>query len=1392
MQIIRIFVNGKKYLFMKQVYVFCILVGVLFNKASSQLVVSTTHVGNNSQNGIAFAVLNNNAHNVRIFGINGAMAAASATTSSAIDVWFKKISKFGPRGLVNAANGWTNAGTFTINRLYTTVTPLISNLAINIPGDDTFMIFVGSSQAIAYETLTLAAGINTFTNAGFNLLTGDSVSYGGDANNTAPFHPRGFVGDVVFFQLDTCNAKPTVGSITSLEGQGFCNGTNKLYYLTGFVPKHGITYQWQSSPTLTGTYTNVGTNTTMYTRTAAASAFIRCIATCGTNRDTTPVFRDTLNPFYLCYCAPNPTPVAGNWGSIESVEFATTSTANTASTCESYTNYRGLPIPKVRAGEPLNIKVRNKHCSTNANSAANAWLDLNRNGTFDAGELVPGGFVLGNAPATVQKSIQIPLANPIGITGFRFNLNAQGGTLPTNPCAPINTSWAEIEDYLVDIIRDSNDIRIDSITGLADGCDLGNTNITFKATNIGIKTMDPLVVKYSVNGGTPVTQNFASLAPGITATHTFTTQANLAGNGPKVIRVWHQNVLDTNKKNDTQVFTIISHPTPPNLVIVDDTVCAGSDYTSFNATSNPPFMTRWYTDATALNEIATGNSLIVNNPTASATRFAKSVYTINGGVGPKTMAPITNVWGNDALNTGLTFNIMRNKVKINSVKVRFTQAGVAAMEIRNPANTVVFSKSFLVNSANTDVTITIDSVYPIGTGYRMLLTSVPNNNADIVAAINGFTNFPLTIPGVISITGNTNTVTPPRYNYFFDWDVTYDACSSPVVAVNSVYLGGVTAPLKTLYKDTFFCQFPTVFLDANNSGSTYKWHDGSAGRTIQVTNSGIYKVTITGPEGCKTIDSSKIAMRSSPIFAIGNDTTICSDKTVRLKSGFSNAGFNHVWNTGSLEPFIEVNSPGQYYVDVFNTNSQCGYRDTIVVNMVPKPNAFLGKDTFACNNTPITINAPNPGTYSLLWDDGTAGPNRTITANGQTKVSVLVTDLSNVYGCQASDTVMVTLSSLSKPNLGADVVTCDNPYNLSITPDPILEYRWSNGDTKSNIKVTESNDYVLTVTQVNTTCSYMDTVKVTIRSNPPLDLGPDIVTCKDDPIVITANTGWTTYAWSNSFNVNKITVTPSLGSSYTLTVTGPCGTKTATKNILYTPDVPVVNLPADMVVCEPTTLSITNPGPGFNVKWSTDETTTSITVDKTGTYWVSISNECGSKSDAVRVIFDTIPTPDFVVNWSGKFASFSNKSVNAVSYSWEFGDDSTSTDKHPTHLYDTLKEFSVKLTVKNSCDSSVSITKSIDLRKKPSGIHNFQVETISVYPNPSSDYFTIKHSNAIHQEYSFELITMDGRLVKSNSERFDSNGEVKIQVNDISEGSYILRITDENGIQELKKLTILK
>ncbi len=75
-----------------------------------------------------------------------------------------------------------------------------------------------------------------------------------------------------------------------------------------------------------------------------------------------------------------------------------------------------------------------------------------------------------------------------------------------------------------------NDVGVIAITSPTSGCNLtASENIVITIQNFGTATQSNFPISYTINGGTPVTQTFAGpLAPGATATVTFTVPANLA------------------------------------------------------------------------------------------------------------------------------------------------------------------------------------------------------------------------------------------------------------------------------------------------------------------------------------------------------------------------------------------------------------------------------------------------------------------------------------------------------------------------------------------------------------------------------------------------------------------------------------------------------------------------------------------------------------------------------------------------------------------------------------------------------------------------------------------------------------------------------------------------
>jgi hypothetical protein len=74
------------------------------------------------------------------------------------------------------------------------------------------------------------------------------------------------------------------------------------------------------------------------------------------------------------------------------------------------------------------------------------WIDYNKNGDFDAGEIVFEGEAQGSAPLT--GNIFIPENTPSGITGMRISMKY--GSMPEG--CPMGSYLGETEDYMINIV----------------------------------------------------------------------------------------------------------------------------------------------------------------------------------------------------------------------------------------------------------------------------------------------------------------------------------------------------------------------------------------------------------------------------------------------------------------------------------------------------------------------------------------------------------------------------------------------------------------------------------------------------------------------------------------------------------------------------------------------------------------------------------------------------------------------------------------------------------------------------------------------------------------------------------------------------------------------------
>ena len=172
------------------------------------------------------------------------------------------------------------------------------------------------------------------------------------------------------------------------------------------------------------------------------------------------------------------------------------------------------------------------------------------------------------------------------------------------------------------------------------------------------------------------------------------------------------------------------------------------------------------------------------------------------------------------------------------------------------------------------------------------------------------------------------------------------------------------------------------------------------------------------------------------------------------------------------------------------------------------------------------------------------------------------------------------------------------------------------------------------------------------------------------------------------------------------------------------------------------------------------------------------------------------PEANFGPAISDSLVTMSNQTLNAISYSWDFGDPSTTNDvstlESPTYIYPVNGSYTVTLIATNSCGSdTISNTFNIDSYTGLSNI--FVANNISLYPNPTANNSVLSFNNMKSSILNIYVSDLTGKVVKSIANSNFNKGENKIafSVNDLASGLYLININNGVNTQQLK-LSVIK
>lgn len=417
------------------------------------------------------------------------------------------------------------------------------------------------------------------------------------------------------------------------------------------------------------------------------------------------------------------------------------------------------------------------------------------------------------------------------------------------------------------------------------------------------------------------------------------------------------------------------------------------------------------------------------------------------------------------------------------------------------------------------------------------------------------------------------------------------------------------------------------------------------------------------------------AQAPNPAFS-GSPVSGCSPLVVSFTDHSTGTPTAWFWDFGNgatstlQNPSTTYFTAGTYTVTlkVTNGNGSNSLTKTSYITVDPKPVAnFKASDSVGCYPFPVQftdLSQAPPGTTNTgwIWDlgDGTQAtvqnPQKTYDFSGNYSITVKVT---NDKGCWSSATKAGYIRVPGGARAGFSYTkspSCGAPYLVNFTNastgSGLLTYSWDFGDGTTSASTSPShtyrNDGIYTV------------VLVAISSNG----------CRD------------TLRKDNLLNLHTVSTT--------------------------------FSAPGTACANNPVSFLNTSSDSALSTNWDFGDGTTSADLSPVksfttpGTYTVKLVQSYSACTDSLSKAIQVLagPTAAFTADKKGSCQAplsvrFQNTSTGAVSYSWDFGDGSHSTESSPSHTYTSLGSYTVTLVASNGagCNDTLKMPGLITVAK---------------------------------------------------------------------------------------------
>lgn len=204
-----------------------------------------------------------------------------------------------------------------------------------------------------------------------------------------------------------------------------------------------------------------------------------------------------------------------------------------------------------------------------------------------------------------------------------------------------------------------------------------------------------------------------------------------------------------------------------------------------------------------------------------------------------------------------------------------------------------------------------------------------------------------------------------------------------------------------LGSDQVLCKGTDLVFDVTQADAiSYLWQDGHTGPIYNVTENGVYSVTISTDCETKT-DQVNITFIEDPVVELGPDETICEGESLALDVAIPGAVY--AWSDGNTAPARQLDQTGEYAVTVTTACNQL--TDRMRLTVIDSIETELGRDTFICPGEVIILDASAGTQATYQWSNGELKPTITVREAGVYTVNVAndcqaITDRVEVKACE--------------------------------------------------------------------------------------------------------------------------------------------------------------------------------------------------------------------------------------------------------------------------------------------------------------------------------------------------------------------------------------------------------